>query len=158
MKLLAGKVAAITGGVTGIGRAIALEYVRHGACVAVNHLGDSASQEHFESLRQQVGRDGHEEDAKKRLIGIAGDIRQRATGTELVRQTVQQFGALDVFVANAGVSQFRDFLTWVLPDSCIVAPVYFLSVPKYPLPLPSLPPLSSPLPAALIDMCIHVPT
>ncbi|KAK7757803.1 hypothetical protein SLS62_000181 [Diatrype stigma] len=110
MKLLAGKVAAITGGVTGIGRAIALEYVRHGACVAVNHLGDAASQEHFESLRRQLDDSGGD-DAGERLIGIAGDIRQRATGAELVRQTVQRFGALDVFVANAGVSQFRDFLT-----------------------------------------------
>ncbi|KAH9989885.1 short-chain dehydrogenase/reductase SDR [Xylariaceae sp. FL0662B] len=106
MKLLAGKVAAITGGVTGIGRAIALDYIKHGASVAVNFLGDSASQKHFESLNQQL----HGEDTKK-LIGVAGDIRKRATGTELVRQTVREFGALDVFVANAGVSQFRDFLT-----------------------------------------------
>ena len=36
--LLKGKVAAITGAVTGIGRAIALEYLQHGACVAVNGI------------------------------------------------------------------------------------------------------------------------
>lgn len=119
MKLLAGKVAAITGGVTGIGRAIALDYIKHGASVAVNFLGDSASQQHFKTLQQQL--DG---DDAKRLIGVAGDIRQRATATELVSKVVQEFGALDVFVANAGVCQFRDFLTLVscLPRStCIHA-------------------------------------
>ncbi|GAW12464.1 hypothetical protein ANO14919_018330 [Xylariales sp. No.14919] len=104
MALLAGKVAAITGGVTGIGRAIAIDYIRHGASVAVNFLGDSASEEHFRSLQEEVG-------DKSRLIGIRGDIGQRATATELVEQVVDKFGALDVFVANAGVSQFHEFLT-----------------------------------------------
>ncbi|XXH01666.1 NADPH-dependent 1-acyl dihydroxyacetone phosphate reductase [Hypoxylon texense] len=105
MKLLAGKVAAITGGVTGIGRAIALDYIKHGASVAVNFLEDSASREHFESLQKQL-----DADDAKRLIGVVGDIRKRATGTELVSKVVREFGALDVFVANAGVCQFRDFL------------------------------------------------
>ncbi|CAM6098403.1 unnamed protein product [Calypogeia fissa] len=48
--LLAGKAAAITGGTTGIGRAIALEYIRHGCNVAVNHLGLESDIEHKESL------------------------------------------------------------------------------------------------------------
>ncbi|KAI1497188.1 short-chain dehydrogenase/reductase SDR [Biscogniauxia marginata] len=106
MALLAGKVAIITGGVTGIGRAIALDYIRHGASVAVNFLGDSASLEHFKTLEKEIG--GRN---AGRLMGVAGDIRKRATGTELVEQTVDKFGSLDVLVANAGVSQFRDFLT-----------------------------------------------
>ncbi|KAI1491758.1 short-chain dehydrogenase/reductase SDR [Biscogniauxia mediterranea] len=105
MALLAGKVAIVTGGVTGIGRAIARDYIRHGACVAVNFLGDPASQAHFETLKREIGGNAD------RLIGVAGDIGERATGAELVRQTVDKFGSLDVFVANAGVSQFRDFLT-----------------------------------------------
>lgn len=48
--LLAGKSCAVTGGVTGIGRAIVLEYVRQGASVAVNHLGDEKSKHHFKSV------------------------------------------------------------------------------------------------------------
>ncbi|KAI1761021.1 short-chain dehydrogenase/reductase SDR [Hypoxylon sp. FL1150] len=105
MKLLAGKVAAITGGVTGIGRAITLDYIKHGASVAVNFLGDSASRKHFKTHQKQL--DG---DDAKRLIGVAGDIRERATGIQLGSEVVREFGALEVFVANAGVCQFRDFL------------------------------------------------
>ncbi|KAI5927255.1 short-chain dehydrogenase/reductase SDR [Camillea tinctor] len=106
MALLAGKVAIITGGVTGIGRAIALDYIRHGASVTVNHLGDSASLENFKTLKREVG-----EGNADRIIGVAGDVGKRGTGTELVKQTVDKFGSLDVLVANAGISQFRDFLT-----------------------------------------------
>lgn len=43
-RLLEGKVAAITGGLTGIGRAIAIEFARQGAKVAVNHLGRPAEE------------------------------------------------------------------------------------------------------------------
>ena len=43
-RLLEGKVAAITGGLTGIGKAIAVEFVRQGAKVAVNHLGQPAEE------------------------------------------------------------------------------------------------------------------
>jgi L-rhamnose 1-dehydrogenase len=102
--LLAGKTCAITGGVSGIGRAIAIEYLRQGGSVAVNHLGDSKSMEQFNSLKNEVPRDS-------KLIGFGGDIGKIETGTAFVEATVSEFGALDVFVANAGVSVFHDFLT-----------------------------------------------
>lgn len=101
--LLAGKSAAITGGVTGIGRAIALEYLRHGAAVTVNHIGDSRSMEDFASLRDEAPKNA-------KLTHLGGDIGLKITGQELVDTAVWNGGgALDVFVANAGVSQFRDF-------------------------------------------------
>lgn len=102
--LLAGKVCAITGGVSGIGRAIAIEYLRQGGSVAVNHLGDSKSMEQFQNLRQEVPQDS-------KLIGFPGDIGKMDTGTAFVQAAVSEFGALDVFVANAGVSVFHDFLS-----------------------------------------------
>ncbi|TIA12441.1 L-rhamnose 1-dehydrogenase, partial [Aureobasidium pullulans] len=102
--LLAGKVCAITGGVSGIGRAIAIEYLRQGGAVAVNHLGDDKSTELFKSLKADVPKDA-------KLIGIGGDIGKPQTGTDFVKATVSEFGSLDVFVANAGVSVFHDFLT-----------------------------------------------
>ncbi|THZ47306.1 L-rhamnose 1-dehydrogenase [Aureobasidium pullulans] len=102
--LLAGKVCAITGGVSGIGRAIAIEYLRQGGAVAVNHLGDDKSTELFKSLKADVPKDA-------KLIGIGGDIGKPQTGTDFVQATVSEFGSLDVFVANAGVSVFHDFLT-----------------------------------------------
>lgn len=103
-QLLKGKVAAITGAVTGIGRAIALDYLKHGASVAVNYYPDDKSQSQFEALQKEVG-------SEAKLIGVAGDITKPETGQDLVRQTVEKFGKLDVFVSNAGVCQFADFLT-----------------------------------------------
>jgi L-rhamnose 1-dehydrogenase len=102
--LLAGKVCAITGGVSGIGRAIAIEYLRQGGAVAVNHLGDHKSMELYHSLVAQVPK-------HSKLIGVGGDIGKIETGKDFVKATVSEFGALDVFVANAGVSVFHDFLT-----------------------------------------------
>ncbi|KKY24617.1 putative short-chain dehydrogenase [Diplodia seriata] len=104
-QLLTNKVAAITGGVTGIGRAIALEYLRQGAHVAVNHLGDDASTAQFETmLKEQQPADA------TRLIAVPGDISKPETAKRLVERTVEEFGRLDVFVSNAGVCRFADFL------------------------------------------------
>ncbi|KIW08945.1 uncharacterized protein PV09_00859 [Verruconis gallopava] len=104
MGLLDGKVAAITGGVTGIGRAIVLKYLEEGACVAVNHLGDDKSTEHFKSLVNEAA-------AGSKLIEIPGDISKYETAAILVSETVKAFGKLDVFVSNAGICQFSDFLS-----------------------------------------------
>jgi L-rhamnose 1-dehydrogenase len=103
--LLVGKTAAITGAVTGIGRAIAAEYLRHGAAVVVNHLNDDESHAHFATLKREAP------DPAK-LHAVAGNISEREVGQGILRAAVEQFGGIDVFVANAGVSQFRDFLTY----------------------------------------------
>jgi L-rhamnose 1-dehydrogenase len=102
--LLAGTVCAITGGVSGIGRAIAFEYLRQGAAVAVNHRGDDKSTDLFNTLKADLPKSA-------KLIGVSGDIGKPETGTKFVKATVDEFGSLDVFVANAGVSVFHDFLT-----------------------------------------------
>jgi L-rhamnose 1-dehydrogenase len=105
MSLLSGKVAAITGGVTGIGRAIVIEYVRQGASVAVNHLDDETSNQQFKSLEEEVG------ELSQKLVSVAGDISQPETAKRLVESAVAAFGRLDVFVSNAGICQFAEFLT-----------------------------------------------
>ena len=111
-KLLDGKVAAITGAVTGIGKAIALDYLKHGASVAVNYFPDERSAAQFEALVREAGlNDG--------LIGIHGDISKPETGQELVRKTVEKFGKLDIFVSNAGVCEFADFLRYDLRYSSV---------------------------------------
>jgi L-rhamnose 1-dehydrogenase len=102
-QLLHGKATAITGAVTGIGRAIALEYLQQGASVAVNYYPDSGSEQHFKSLVAEAS-------AGDRLIGVPGDISNKETAIKLVEETVESFGKLDVFVSNAGVCQFADFL------------------------------------------------
>jgi NAD(P)-dependent dehydrogenase (short-subunit alcohol dehydrogenase family) len=93
MALLQGKVAAITGAVTGIGKAIAIDYLRHGASVAVNYFPDERSAQQFEDLRREVGENS-------KLIGVPGDITKPETGQELVKKAVEAFGGrLDVFVS-----------------------------------------------------------
>lgn len=121
--LLAGKSACITGGVTGkqlyfripdkhshhltgIGRAIALGYLRHGAAVTVNFLDDEPSRKHFESLQAEAPQGS-------KLHGVTGDIGKKSTGETIVQEAVDRHGSLDIYVANAGVSQFRDFVTYV---------------------------------------------
>jgi L-rhamnose 1-dehydrogenase len=105
MSLLAGKAAAITGGVTGIGRAIAIEYLKQGASVAVNHLDDASSDLHFKSLVEESGA------GADTLTSVVGDISQPDTARRLVENTVEAFGKLDIFVSNAGICRFADFLT-----------------------------------------------
>ena len=75
-KLLTGKVCIITGGATGIGRAIALGYIAHGANVAVNHLGDAKSREQFQSMLDEaaLGLDGGRKEAESRLVEVEGDV------------------------------------------------------------------------------------
>lgn len=102
--LLTGKSAIVTGGVTGIGRAIAIGFLRQGASVTVNHLDDAASHQHFESLRKEAP-------SGSRVHSVAGDIGQKDVGQTIVEGATSKFGGVDVYVANAGVSQFRDFLT-----------------------------------------------
>lgn len=100
---LRGKATAVTGGVTGIGRAIALAFLRQGASVVVNHLGDDASDRAFDRLREEAPKAAP-------LVAAPGDIGNRETGTQIVEAAVKNFGGLDCFVANAGVSLFHDFL------------------------------------------------
>lgn len=115
-QLLAGKTAAITGGTTGIGRAIALEFLRQGCNVAINHLGLASDQQHLHSLMEE-----HKsivEEAKQQSTGvagevleIAGDVTEPSTGTILVEAAVIKWGKLDIFVSNAGVFEPAVFLT-----------------------------------------------
>lgn len=112
--VLTGKTAIITGGTTGIGRAIALEYLRQGASVVVNHLGLDKDQPHLDSLISeadallQADREG-----AGRLAHQAGDVRDPATARSLVELAVKHSpaGRLDVCVSNAGICTFADFLT-----------------------------------------------
>lgn len=106
--LLANKSCAITGGLTGIGRAIALGFLAHGANVAINYLGSPSDQPHLEKLMQdaKVAAGGDE----TRFAAVPGDVADPATGKALVDKSIDRWGRLDVFVSNAGVCEFADFL------------------------------------------------
>lgn len=116
--LLAGKTAVITGGTTGIGRAITLEYLRQGANVVVNHLGLERDQPHLESLiaeAESLKSSSSSNAGSTTTIGtldhLAGDVSDPATGPALVAHAVSRFGRLDICVSNAGICQFAEFLT-----------------------------------------------
>ncbi|KAM0240056.1 hypothetical protein ACHAP5_008154 [Fusarium lateritium] len=113
IRLLAGKTAAITGGTTGIGRAITLEYLRQGANVAVNHLGLSRDEPLRKSLIEQAAQLSKEAPASAptgQLLELAGDVTDPDTGEQLVAQAVERWGQLDIFVANAGIFKASSFL------------------------------------------------
>ncbi|KAH7268968.1 uncharacterized protein BKA55DRAFT_587823 [Fusarium redolens] len=113
IRLLAGKTAAITGGTTGIGRAITLEYLRQGANVAVNHLGLSKDEPLRMSLIEEAARLSKEAPAGAptgQLLELAGDVTDPKTGEQLVAQAVERWGQLDIFVANAGIFKASSFL------------------------------------------------
>ncbi|CRK37016.1 hypothetical protein BN1708_007271 [Verticillium longisporum] len=109
--LLVGKTAIISGGTTGIGRAIALEYLRQGANVVVNHLGLEKDQPHLDSLIAEAA------SAPGRLAHLTGDIREPATAAATVELAVQHAGngRLDICVSNAGICTFAEFLD-LTPD------------------------------------------
>lgn len=114
-QLLSGKSMMITGGVTGIGRAIVLGYLQHGANVAVNHLGDDKSRSQYQSLVEEAAGnlDISKEDVQKRLAEVPGDVGNPETGKKLVATVVERWGRLDVVISNAGVCEFKEFLECV---------------------------------------------
>jgi len=119
--LLAGKTAIITGGTTGIGRAITLAFIAQGCSVAVNHLDLEKDRPHVESLvaeaeallqQQQQQQSNVTASAVGRLVLQTGDIREPSTAARLVALCVASFGTgrLDVCVSNAGICTFAEFL------------------------------------------------
>ncbi|KAK7206621.1 peroxisomal 2,4-dienoyl-CoA reductase, auxiliary enzyme of fatty acid beta-oxidation [Myxozyma melibiosi] len=107
--LLAGKVVAITGATSGIGRGIALEMARHGAKIAVNYYDkDPLQVQNLETLRAEI--EEIKSGDSKSFTAVPGDISIPETGRALVRECVAFFGRLDVFVSNAGICPFYDFL------------------------------------------------
>ena len=108
--LLLSKSAAITGGTTGIGRAIALEYIRQGCNVAVNHLNLPSDSHHKESLLSEAAAIRANDGKAGRLVEVEGDVTKPETGKNLVEEAVKAFGRLDIFVSNAGVCEFAEFL------------------------------------------------
>lgn len=112
-RILAGKTACVTGGTTGIGRAITLEYLRQGCNVAVNHLGLDRDEPLRKSLIEEadaIGRKGPKDVAAGKLIDVTGDITDPVTSETLVGEAVREWGGLDIFVANAGIFKPCSFL------------------------------------------------
>jgi NAD(P)-dependent dehydrogenase (short-subunit alcohol dehydrogenase family) len=90
MGWLDGQVALVTGGGSGIGRAVVARFVEEGARVGVMERVAARA----ETLRAEFG---------DKVLGLPGDVARFADNEEAVAATVRAFGRLDVFVGNAGI-------------------------------------------------------
>jgi NAD(P)-dependent dehydrogenase (short-subunit alcohol dehydrogenase family) len=98
---LEGFAALVTGGDSGIGRAVAVLFAREGADVAICHLDEEAD---AETTRAAVAAEG------RRAIVIKGDVADPAFARDAVEQTLKAFGRLDVVVPNAAFQEHVEAL------------------------------------------------
>lgn len=96
------RVALITGGDSGIGRAVAIAYAREGADLAITYLPEE--QEDAEITRDWV------ENAGRRCVLLPGDIRLENHCDEIVKQTLKLLGKIDLLVLNAAYQKNREGL------------------------------------------------
>jgi 3-oxoacyl-[acyl-carrier protein] reductase len=107
MNRLLNKVALITGGSTGIGRAVALAFAREGADVAVASRGH---QSEAESLAREI------EALGRRCLPLRADVTCEADVRAMVEAVREQFGRIDVFVNNAGVQRSQAITEMTVAD------------------------------------------
>ena len=117
-ELLQGKVAAITGALTGIGRAIAVGFIQHGCKVAINHLGGPDEDQALKALRSELSK------YTGSFISVPGDISKPETGIRLVEAVVKKWDRLDIFISNAGICQFAEFLRYLAPCFYTILMIY----------------------------------
>src|SRR5918997_1774417 len=91
---LAGRVAVITGGDSGMGRAVAIAYAREGADVLISYLNGREDADARETAR-------HVEAAGRRCVLVPGDIAEAAHCRAVIDRAVREFGRVDVLVNNA---------------------------------------------------------
>jgi SDR family mycofactocin-dependent oxidoreductase len=116
MGLLEGKVALITGGARGQGRAHALAYAREGADVVVLDIADQigsvpypmGTQDDLDETVRQV------EKLDRRALAVRADVRSQDQLDDAVQRTLAEFGRLDLVAANAGIWTMTPF--WELTE------------------------------------------
>jgi NAD(P)-dependent dehydrogenase (short-subunit alcohol dehydrogenase family) len=89
---LRGKVALITGGDSGIGRAVAIAFAKEGADVAIAYLNEHGDAQETQARMEKEGR---------RCVAIAGDVGDERFCQQAVQDTVRELGRLDILVNNA---------------------------------------------------------
>ena len=92
----------ITGGDSGVGRAVAIAFAREGADVAISYLADE--QADAEETRRWV------EKADRRCLLLPGDIRSADHRRDMVERTVAEFGHIDVLINNAAAQMINEGL------------------------------------------------
>lgn len=104
---LKGKIALVSGGDSGIGRAICIGFAKEGADVAFIYLNEGKDAKETEDLIRAEGR---------RALPIRGDIGRRAFCDEAVEKTVEELGGLNILVNNAGEQHVREDIEDISED------------------------------------------
>jgi NAD(P)-dependent dehydrogenase (short-subunit alcohol dehydrogenase family) len=107
---LEGKAAVITGGDSGIGRAVALAFAREGADVLISYLDEHSDAQETVRIVEKEG---------KRCIPVAGDIGEEAHCREIVERAIQEFGKLDILVNNAAYQMTFDSIQEVTEEELL---------------------------------------
>jgi NAD(P)-dependent dehydrogenase (short-subunit alcohol dehydrogenase family) len=98
---LTGKAAVITGGDSGIGRAVAIAFAREGADVLISYLNE------HEDARDTAK---YVEDAGRTCVLVAGDLADRAHAKTIIPKAVEAFGKVDILVNNAAFQMSHESL------------------------------------------------
>lgn len=93
---LVGKVALVTGGSRGIGRAVALKLAENGADVAINYAGNTAAAEEVKAAIEKLGR---------KAMLVQGSVADTDGVQAIVNQVVKELGRLDILINNAGITR-----------------------------------------------------
>ncbi|TLS35334.1 SDR family oxidoreductase [Pseudalkalibacillus caeni] len=91
---LKGKVALITGGDSGIGRAVAISFAKEGADIAISYLYEHEDAKATKAMVEKYGR---------RCLLLPGDLREEKVCRKIVRKTIKHYGKLNILILNQGV-------------------------------------------------------
>ncbi|HLL97280.1 MAG TPA: SDR family oxidoreductase [Spirosoma sp.] len=105
------KVALITGGDSGIGRAIAIHYAREGAHVAIVYTPEEEAD--AQETKRLVEAEG------KQCLTLSGDLRQLAFCEQIVADTVAFFGKLNILINNAAVQYQHEDITQITEEDLL---------------------------------------
>lgn len=122
------KVALITGGDSGIGRAVAVLFAQEGADVAISYLNEKQDAEETKRMVEEHGR---------RCLLLEGNIRKEEMCKQIVEDTVKEYGKLDILINNAAThyeqKNFEDISTEQLLETFETNIFSFFWVTKYAL-------------------------
>ncbi|WP_036485899.1 SDR family oxidoreductase [Myxosarcina sp. GI1] len=116
---LKGKVALITGGDSGIGRATAVLYAKEGADVAISYLDEQGDAEKTKELVEAQG---------QKCLLLPGDISKEELCQEIVQKTVNEFGKLNILVNNAAEQYLEDAMTLEDIDSARLGSIFSTNI------------------------------
>jgi NAD(P)-dependent dehydrogenase (short-subunit alcohol dehydrogenase family) len=104
---LRNKIAIITGGDSGIGKAVAIAFAKEGADIVIAYHEDNEDARSTAARIESIG---------QQCLLISGDIRKPAHCNKIIQQTVNRFGKLDILVNNAGIQFPQEELSAITPD------------------------------------------